>query len=205
MEMWIRWNLFQHHIVYLCAHVCTFLNWVQSVNFVLLCSMCLVCWRRSGNECVVWYTRCNTQNVVNKVVLQNMLHSAYDIKTAYSNKVMYVNDPLLSHDLMKSAIGMNVLTYYFVVEWQIAQFRAKVLLPFDTITLFVVQLCWILLLFQLCGSVVIHLYSVVLGQCSTIHISLVCLLVQLQNTLISTYSVLGQTSTIQVSLMCLLV
>lgn len=29
---------------------------------------------------------------------------------------MYVNDPLLSHDLMKSAIGMNVLTNYFVVE-----------------------------------------------------------------------------------------
>jgi hypothetical protein len=29
---------------------------------------------------------------------------------------MYVNDPVLSHDLMKSAIGMNVLTYYFVAE-----------------------------------------------------------------------------------------
>ena len=29
---------------------------------------------------------------------------------------MYVNDPLLSHNLMKSAIGMNVLTYYFVFE-----------------------------------------------------------------------------------------
>jgi len=29
---------------------------------------------------------------------------------------MYLNDPLLSHDLMKSAIGMNVLTYYLVVE-----------------------------------------------------------------------------------------
>lgn len=83
MEMWIRWHLFQHHLVYLCTHVCTILNWVQFINFVLLlCSMCLVCWRQSGNGCVVWYTWCNIQKLVNKVVLQNMMHSAYDIKTA---------------------------------------------------------------------------------------------------------------------------
>jgi uncharacterized membrane protein len=114
---YIQWHLFQYHLVYVCAHVCTILNWVQSVNFVLLLrSMCLVCWRWSGNECMVWYTRCNIQKLVNKAVLQNMMHSAHDIKTAYSNEVIYVNDPLLSHDLMKSSIGMNVLTYYFVGE-----------------------------------------------------------------------------------------
>jgi len=83
---------FNYHHVYVCAHVCTILNWVQSVNFVLLLrSMCLVCWCWSGNECVVWYTRCNVQKLVNKVVLQNMMHSAYDIKIAYSNEVMYVS------------------------------------------------------------------------------------------------------------------
>ena len=82
MEMLIQWHLFQHHLVYLRTHVCTILNWVQSVNFVwLLHNMCLVCWCRSGNECVVWY-RCNVQKLVNKMVLQNMMRSAYDIKTA---------------------------------------------------------------------------------------------------------------------------
>ena len=59
------------------------LYWVQSVNLVLLLhSMCLVCHHQSGYECVVWYTRCNALKLVNKVVLQNMMRVAYDIKTA---------------------------------------------------------------------------------------------------------------------------
>lgn len=47
---YIRWHLFQYHLVYVCAHVCTILNWVQSVNFVLLLrSMCQVV------EMSVWF------------------------------------------------------------------------------------------------------------------------------------------------------